>query len=62
MSTHLKTRVATVVLLFVLTTGVASAAPRRDSGSDDFFGAISRIVQQITRILRPLDEPSLPRP
>ncbi|MEA2166036.1 MAG: hypothetical protein QOK37_4163 [Thermoanaerobaculia bacterium] len=62
MSAYSKFRVATVVLLFVLTTSVASAAPRRDSGSDGFFGTISRIVHQIGRILLPLDEPTPPKP
>ena len=62
MSAHSKIRVAAVVLLFVLTTSVASAAPRRDNGSDGLFSTISKIVKQIGRILRPLDDPSWPKP
>ena len=62
MSARSKTRVAAAVLLFVLTSSIASAAPRRDSGPDGFFGTIGRFVQQIVRVLHPLDEPSPPKP
>jgi hypothetical protein len=62
MSAHSKIRVTTAVLLFVLTTSVASAAPRRDSGTDGFFGTISRIVQQFVRIIHPLEELTPPKP
>lgn len=62
MSARSQIRVATAVLLFVLTTGVVSAAPRRDSGSDGFLFRITKIVKQIGKVLRPLDEPVLPKP
>jgi hypothetical protein len=62
MSAHSKVRVAIVVLLLVLTTSVSSAAPRRDNGSDGFFGNISKIVKKIGKILLPLDEPTVPKP
>lgn len=62
MSAHSKIRVAAVVLLFVLTTTVASAAPHRDNGSDGVFSTITKIVKQIGRILHPLDDPSWPKP
>jgi hypothetical protein len=62
MSARSKIRVATVVLLFILTTSVASAAPRRESGSDGFFGTISRIVQQIVKIIHPSEELTPPKP
>ena len=62
MSVRSKVRVATVVLLLVLTSNVASAAPSRDDGSAGFFFTISKIVRQIGRILLPLDEPVFPKP
>lgn len=61
MSARSKTRIASIVLLFVLTTA-ATAAPSRDSGSGDFFDKIGRVIKQIVRVLRPLEEPSLPKP
>ena len=62
MSAHSKIRIATVVVLFALTTSVASAAPQRDNGSDGVFGTISRIVKQIVKIIRPLDDLTPPKP
>ncbi len=62
MSAYSKIRISTSVLLFVLTTSVASAAPRRDSGADGFFFRISKIVSKIGKVLRPLSEPTFPKP
>lgn len=61
MSARSKTRVASLVLLFVLTTA-ATAAPSRDRSSGDFFDKIGRVIKQIARVLHPLEEPSLPKP
>jgi len=64
MSTKSKTRVATFVLLLVLTSGVVSAAPKRDNPQDGFFGRIGQIVNSIRKILlpKPFDDPSFPKP
>ncbi len=62
MSAHSKVRVSTAILVFVLATSVASAAPQRDSGSDAIFSKISKIVSKIGKILRPLSEPIFPKP
>jgi len=64
MSTRSKARIATFILLVALTSGVASAAPKRDSGSGSLFGRIGQIVRQIGKIFLPtiLDEPTLPKP
>jgi hypothetical protein len=61
-STRSAIRVVTVVLVVALTTNIASAAPRRDSGSDGLFGSFSKIIKKIGRILLPLDEPGWPKP
>ena len=62
MSTRSTVRVATVVLVVALTGSIATAAPSRDGGSDGFLAGIGKIVRQIGRILRPLDEPGWPKP
>lgn len=64
MSTRSKTRIATFVLLIVLTSGVASAAPKRDIPQDGFFGRLGQIVNNIRKILlpKPFDDPSFPKP
>jgi hypothetical protein len=62
MSIRSSVRFATVVLVVILTTNIAAAAPHRDGGSDGFFGSIAKIVKQIGRILRPLEEPTWPKP
>jgi hypothetical protein len=64
MSRASKTRIATFVLLLVLTSGVASAAPKRDSPQDGFFGRLGQIVNNIRKILlpKPFDDPSFPKP
>jgi hypothetical protein len=62
MSTHSKIRIATAVLLLVLSTGAASAATSRTSQPDSVLGRIQQIVKQIRKILLPLDEPTFPKP
>jgi len=64
MSTASKTRIATFVLLIVLTSGVASAAPKRQDPHDGFFGTLGQIVNNIRKIFLPkaLDDPSFPKP
>lgn len=64
MSTRSKTRVATFVLLIVLTSGVASAAPKREDPQDGFFGRLGQIVNHIRKIFlpTPFDDPSFPKP
>jgi hypothetical protein len=64
MSTRSKARIATFVLLVALSSGVASAAPKRDNNPGSVFGKIGQIVKQIGKIFLPtiLDEPSLPKP
>ena len=64
MSTAAKARIATVVLFVVVTAGAASAAPRRDTPQDGFFGRLGQIVNNIRKILlpKPFDDPSFPKP
>jgi hypothetical protein len=64
MSTRSKSRIAAFFLIVALTSGVASAAPKRDDVTGGVFNRITRIVKQIGRILLPtiLDEPTLPKP
>jgi hypothetical protein len=64
MSTRLKIRVATFVLLVALTSSVASAVPRRESAPDSALSKIQQIVKQIRKILLPttLDDPTFPKP
>jgi hypothetical protein len=62
MSAHSKIKIATAVLLIALSTGAASAATNRTVAPDSIFGKIQQIVRQIGRILRPLDEPTFPKP
>jgi hypothetical protein len=64
MSTRSKTRVAAFVLLIALTSGIASAAPKRQEPQDGFFGRLGQIVNQIRKILHPVpfDDPSFPKP
>jgi hypothetical protein len=57
-----RVRVATVVLAVIFTTHIATAAPKRDGGSDGLFASLGKIVKQIGRILRPLEEPTWPKP
>lgn len=62
MSTHSKIRIVTAVLVVVLSTGAASAATSWPAPQDGVFRRIQQIVQQIRRVLRPLDEPTFPKP
>jgi hypothetical protein len=62
MSSRSKIKVATAVLLVVLSTGAASAATNRTPPPDSVLGRIQQIVKQIRRILLPLDEPTFPKP
>ena len=62
MSAHSNIRIATAVLLIALSTGAASAATIRTSTPDSVLGRIQQIVNQIRRILLPLDEPTFPKP
>lgn len=62
MAARSKIKVATAVLLIVLSTGAASAATNRTSSPDSIFGRIQQIVKQIRKILLPLDEPTFPKP
>jgi hypothetical protein len=64
MSTRAKTRIATFVLLVVISGGVVSAAPKRDNPQDGFFGRLGQIVDNIRKILlpKPFDDPSFPKP
>ena len=64
MSTRSKIRIATFVLLVALTSGVASAAPKKDNGPGGVLGTIGQIVKQIKKILLPhaLDDLTWPKP
>ena len=62
MSARSKVRLTTTVLLVVLAANFASAAPRRDNGSDGVLSTISKIVKKIGKILLPLEEPTFPKP
>ena len=62
MSARSRIKIATAVLLVALSTGAASAATSRTGPPDSIFGRIQQIVKQIGRILRPLDEPTFPKP
>jgi len=64
MSTRSKARVAAFVLLIALTSGIASAAPKRQDPQDGFFSRLGQIVNQIRKILHPVpfDDPSFPKP
>ena len=64
MSARSKTRIATFVLLVALTSGVASAAPKRDNGSGSVLGRIEQLVKQIRKTLLPtiLDDLTWPKP
>jgi hypothetical protein len=48
----------------VLTSGVASAAPKREDPQDGFFGRLGQIVNHIRKIFlpTPFDDPSFPKP
>jgi hypothetical protein len=61
MSASSRIKIATAVLLIVVSTGAASAATSRPSSQDSFFGRLQQIVKQIRRIL-PFDEPTFPKP
>ncbi|HEV7488225.1 MAG TPA: hypothetical protein VGQ65_21330 [Thermoanaerobaculia bacterium] len=63
MSTRSKTRVATFVLLVVLTSGIA-AAPKREDPQAGFFSRLGQIVNHIRKIFlpTPFDDPSFPKP
>lgn len=62
MSARSRIKLATAVLLVVLSTGAASAATNRSAPADSILGRIQQIVRQIGKILRPLDEPTFPKP